>query len=326
MFFNRIFLIVTEACDSRCSLCDYWLIQQPKLLDPLVIESKVVDLIRDHQISVVCISGGEPTLHPDLGRIAMAIRATGSSVTLTTSTSNIEPHFDLLRSSICNYLISLDGPDRETYRQSRGIDLFDHVMHWVRQIRTNTSAEIAISCVLQACNLSTVRSLYNLCLDIGVKRLFFRVPDLKPNSFGRADLTRPMTLRQVSVTLDQVAKLSDDIAWIIQTDRDRKILGQTEGSLVRKVNFFKCIAQGSHYEEEDQRCDVPLTSFVIDANGMCKPCFYLPQIQPLTKSPANGSAFVDTYEKILNDEAFRRRWCNSCQQFDGHKHKILTIE
>jgi len=244
-------------------------------------------------------------------------------VTLTTSTTNLEGHFDALRDLVTHYMISLDGADRETYLQSRGIDLFDHVLEWVRRLRAETSAEVALSCVLQACNVSSVRRMYELCLAVGAQRLFLRVPDLKPSSFGRSGLIRSKTLKQVAISPEQAAALRADLGWLVEVDAARGILGQSPQALERKGRFFECVARGDPYEEEDQLCDVPLTSFVIQADGTCRPCFYLPQVQPLDDAPTAGPAFVDVYEKMLTDESFRRQWCNACQQFDGHKKFAL---
>jgi MoaA/NifB/PqqE/SkfB family radical SAM enzyme len=322
VYFARLFLLVTQACDSRCVLCDYWLIKRPRVLEMGLVESKVVPFIRNNRIQVVCISGGEPTLHPELPAIVAAVRRAGATATLTTSTTNLGVHYDRLRDFVTHYMISLDGADRETYLRSRGIDLFDDVVGWVRRLRAETTAEVAISCVLQACNIAQVRPLYELCLQIGAQRLFLRVPDLKPGAFGRSGAVRPKTLRQATVTQADVDGLRADLAWLVKTDARHRLLGQSAFMLERKARFFECLAQGIAYEEDDQRCDVPLTSLVLEPDGNCRPCFYLPQTQAFDDSPASGPAFEDVYERMLNDEGFRREQCNACQQFDGHKHPI----
>lgn len=322
MFFNRVFLLVTDACDSRCVLCDYWLIKKPRYIDPVLVESKVVPFVRDNGISVICISGGEPTVHPQLGRIVKTVRETGASVTLTTSTTNLEVHFCAIRDLVTHYMISLDGPDRETYLRSRGVDCFGNVLGWVRRIRDETSSEVAISCVLQSCNITSTRRMYTLCQELGVQRLFFRVPDLKANSFGRLGSVRPKTIRQAVIDEAQVATLRADLTWLVANDTKRGLLGQSAQTLERKVQYFECIAKETRYIEEDQLCDVPLTSLVIQPDGTCRPCFYLPQVQRFDNVPSIGPAFIEVYDKMLRDELFRRQWCNACQQFDGHKHPI----
>ncbi|MEK7954219.1 radical SAM protein [Luteolibacter soli] len=325
MYFNRIFLLVTDACDSRCTLCDYWLTKNPKFIDSDFVEEKVASFIKENGVSVVCISGGEPSLHPDLGKIVRSVRRAGATATLTTSTTRLETRFEEIRDLVTHYMISLDGADRETYRGSRGIDLFDHAVGWIRRLRVETSADLAISCVLQACNIASIRLIYELAIELQVNRIFFRVPDFKPHSFGRSGLTRSKTLKQVEVTPSEASALAADLEWIIKADEKHKLLGQSSGNLRRKAQFFQCVSENADYEEEDQLCDVPLTSLVIHADGTCRPCFYLPQVQPFNRAPLEGSAFLDVHSRMLNDKDFRKQWCNACQQFDGHKHLIERL-
>lgn len=319
MFFRQVFLVATESCDSRCTACDYWLNKKPKFIDPCFIEDELAPFIKARGIPVVCVSGGEPTLHPQLGRIINSIHAAGSSVTLTTSTTNLGPWFDDIRAKVSNYLISLDGADRETYAASRGIDFFDEVLSWIKKITSLTRSEVAISCVLQASNIESLDSIYELCLKMGVGRLYFRVPDLKEATFGRRGFVRRRSLQQVEVTEDAVLRLEDRINRLVAKDARNGILGQSHDALVRKVNFLRSIAIGQLYREEDMMCSVPLRSLVIEPDGSCKPCFFLPHRQAFDHDPAAGKAFTEVYERMLNDEKFRLSWCNSCQQFDGHK-------
>ncbi|HEY5721416.1 MAG TPA: radical SAM protein [Allosphingosinicella sp.] len=321
MFFNRIFLICTEACDSRCSLCDYWLIKTPRMLSPAFAEEKIAPFIREGGISVACISGGEPTTHPDLGRIVAAVRDAGASATLITSTTMLGERFPDIRHRITHYMISLDGADRETYRRCRGIDAFDHAVGWINRLRVETVAEVAISCVMQAANSRNLRALYALALSTGTQRLFLRAPDLKPNAFGRERGARARTIRQSLLDEEQLAQLADDIEWLIETDQQHGILGQKPETLRRKVSFLRCLSLDEPYEEPDMLCDVPLTSLVIQPDGTCNPCFYLPHSQPFDLEPTAGPAFTEVYRRMLEDAAFRRQWCNACQQFDGHKRK-----
>lgn len=302
-------------------LCDYWLIKKPKFIESNFVGSKIAPFISDNRISVVCISGGEPTLHPELGRIVRTVRESGASVTLTTSTTNLEDHFEAIRGLVTHYMISIDGADRNTYIQSRGVDRFDHALDWARKLRTDTSAEVAVSCVLQACNISSVRLIYQLCLANRVQRLFFRVPDLKPNSFGRVGSVRTKALERVAISQAQVDEFRADLLWLQKADALHGLLGQNAKALERKAKYFEAAVLGQAYSEDDQICDVPLTSLVIQADGTCRPCFYLPQSQPFSPTPLSGPAFVEVHKRMLEDESFRRQWCNACQQFDGHKHR-----
>ncbi|MBX4952755.1 radical SAM protein [Rhizobium binae] len=319
MYFNQVFLVATESCDSQCTACDYWLNKKPRFVAPAFIEDDLSPFLNANKIPVVCISGGEPTLHPELGRIVRSIRSAGPSLTLTTSTTGLHNWFDEIRGGISNYLISLDGADRETYAASRGIDYFDAVVAWINRIVSETDSEVAVSCVLQASNVGNVEQIYDLCMKLGVHRLYFRVPDLKTTAFGRRGAVRRKTLEQVAVSESDVTNLRFQVARLLERDASNRILGQSHDALNRKVKFFECVAHSAPYREEDLMCTVPLLSLVIEPSGNCKPCFFLPHEQPFDQAPASGRAFTEVYERMLNDADFRLSWCNACQQFDGHK-------
>lgn len=321
VFFDSLYLMVTDGCDSRCVLCDYWLIKKPRYIDAGYVETKVAPFIARSGVEVVCITGGEPTLHPELPRVVSALRGAGATATLTTSTTNLSRHFEALQDQVNNYLVSLDGADRQTYLASRGIDHFDQTVSWVTRIRKSTEAEIAVSCVLQACNLESVKAIYELSVNAGAHRLFFRAPDLKQGSFGRSTPIRPKTIKQTRVTLKQVESLREQLAEVQQLDKKHGMLGQSRADLQRKVRYFECAARDTRYSEPDRLCDVPLTSLVVQPDGTCKPCFYLPHSQPFDERPAAGPAFDEVYARMLDDKSFRKEWCNACQQFDGHKVK-----
>lgn len=147
---ERVFICVNDVCDSRCRLCDYWASGSGEMLSPDFIERVVVPLVKRHNVKSTCVTGGEPTLHPRLAEIMQMLAATRSIVTLVTSCSRLDDHFEDIVPSIGAYMLSFDAADRETYRRIRGIDLFEQVVTWPGRIkRYGRPAVIALSCVIQ---------------------------------------------------------------------------------------------------------------------------------------------------------------------------------
>lgn len=80
---SRVFVQVNERCDSRCRLCDYWLIDNPAELGMGDLQDTVVPLLEPlSPLLNVSITGGEPTLHPDLVQICATLRPLAHSLTL----------------------------------------------------------------------------------------------------------------------------------------------------------------------------------------------------------------------------------------------------
>lgn len=267
-------------------------------------------------------------MHPDLPAIMKIIAEAGSRITLTTSTTRLGDHIHKIDNLVDHYLISLDGADDETYRASRGVNMFHHVVNWIQYIVDRGQAEVAVSCVLQKSNIRKTKELYELCVKLGVKRLFFRVPDLKSHSFGREMRVPKRTLNTLMMEHTDIEILRQDLDFLQEIDTKKRILGQSRQNLFRKVQWLYSIVENREYDEQDAICDVPLTSFVIEPNQILKPCFYLPQRQFIDESVlkfgelVDAPVFGDVYTEILNNSEYRKMWCHSCQQFDGQKHPI----
>ena len=328
MYLQRMFLVVTEACDCRCLCCGYWRRPAPRRLEMDFFHRAVLPFVGGLGLKVTCITGGEPTLHPELVGIAAALKEAGSLVTLTTNTGHLGVHFPALRPLVDFYLVSLDGPDRESYRAARGSDRFAETCDWLRRIRSESPAQAAVSFVLQRANFGRLREMYELCRALEVDRLFIRVPDLKPHTFGRTLHESPGRRDYLAVTEAEVDELGRTVDELLLLDADRGLIGQSRRNLHRKVAWYRCIARGEPYREEDACCDVPLTSFVVEPGRVVRPCFYLPESMtlngeaPRPETLAAQAPFTAVYRQILYDREYRLRWCNSCQQFDGHKHEV----
>jgi molybdenum cofactor biosynthesis enzyme MoaA len=330
MLTRRLFLLLNDYCDSKCRLCNYWTNCDKHNLTPNQIISKVIPFVKENQIEYCCISGGEPTLHPELSTIIKLLKEVGLTTTLITSTTNLEIWFNDIKEYLDAYMISVDGASKEVYKKTRGIDFFDSVLKWPSLIKkNNANANISFSFLIQKLNLHQIREIYHLALRHKVDRIFYRVPDIKLNSFGRNGMISNSSLGNCIVSENEILKLENDIRHVLLLDKENKILGQTEKYLLRKIDWLRKI---NNYPvstvENDEFCDVPFTSVVLDHKMQLKPCFYLPlseDLQTLQNNNINFSKSVyEACNSILKSKQFRNKYCKNCQQFDGHKHTTKT--
>jgi pyruvate formate lyase activating enzyme len=124
-FPGRISAIVyTRGCNFRCPYC-----HNPELVDPAayaepIPEGWVLDFLRDRtgRLRGVVVTGGEPTLHPDLPRFLSAVKDLGFDTKLDTNGSNP----DLLESIIAGHLVDYVAMDikapLDAYRRVAGVD------------------------------------------------------------------------------------------------------------------------------------------------------------------------------------------------------------
>ncbi len=96
--------IFTVGCNMRCWYChNSHLFNKTKNLIP---ESEIVDFLVTHQgfLDGVCISGGEPTLQPDLTDFIKKVKSLGYHVKLDTNGTNFEILQNLVNSKLVDYV------------------------------------------------------------------------------------------------------------------------------------------------------------------------------------------------------------------------------
>ncbi|MBS0013333.1 MAG: anaerobic ribonucleoside-triphosphate reductase activating protein [Desulfobacterales bacterium] len=112
-------VIFTAGCNFRCPYChnpelavtgpDTRHLSRDEIMDFLVSRQKYLD--------GVVISGGEPTLHPDLGGFCADLQSMGFLVKLDTNGSRPEVIQDLVENRLVDYLAMDIKTDPELYNQ-----------------------------------------------------------------------------------------------------------------------------------------------------------------------------------------------------------------
>lgn len=117
-------VIFTRGCNFRCPYC-----HNPELVDPALYKSSLTEEEvfsflekRRGKLDAVTISGGEPTIQPDLFRVIQRIKAMGYLVKIDTNGS----HPDVLEKLMCENLVDYIAMDikapLEKYGKITGTD------------------------------------------------------------------------------------------------------------------------------------------------------------------------------------------------------------
>lgn len=320
---HQIFIVVTNKCCARCKLCGYWKTGpgEEKFLSPGFIKDKVVPFIKDHGIEDVCITGGEPTLHPGLPEIVKEIKKAGPIISVVTNGSHLGEIFEKVMYNVQGWLFSLDAGNRSLHTRIRGLNNFDEITAWPEKIkRGNPAVQIAFNCLIQKLNVGDLVNLYELICGLDCEGIFFNVPELKPHCFGPRGAESLLKKRAEYALLDneEMEILKRNLEKIVEMDTagGRYKLMQGEGFFKKVIDYFEYL-RGGDVEFEDRRCDVPFTTLVVDESERVLPCFYLP---PELASHAKGKELIgnDYFKNIrgrLNDPQFRGSYCTHCFQF-----------
>jgi MoaA/NifB/PqqE/SkfB family radical SAM enzyme len=319
---DRLFLVVTNHCDGGCRLCQYGKSKPQRFLSQEIIEEKVVPLIKRYNIGHTLITGGEPTLHPQLPGIVNSLSRTGTGITLITNASRLELVFNDIKDRVDAYMFSLDAADNELYSEIRGLDHFEQILGWPRKIvEYRPYTRVAFNCLIQKRNIGDLVKIYRLAVALSVEGIFFNVPELKPYCFGREDIVPPESRESALLDEEEIGLLDENLKKIVQLDAGIGKLFQRREFFERCVRYFRALRLGEYvvFNHPGEVCQVPFTSIIFDETQCLSPCFYLPYFVPCAgyDDLVNCDYLRDTRKEMLNNPNWRERHCSFCLQFQG---------
>src|ERR1700681_4173866 len=125
-------IVPIRRCNLDCSYCN----EYDKTSDPVPIDVMLrrIDRLADLGTTIITLSGGEPTLHPDLDAIIRRIRERGAIATLITNGYLLTPdRIQRLNRAGLDYLqISIDNvlPDEIS---KKSLKVLDRKLQWLRR-------------------------------------------------------------------------------------------------------------------------------------------------------------------------------------------------
>jgi len=99
-------VVFTANCNLRCGYCyNFGLVLHPEKLDTIP-EELILGFIEEHSdfLDGVCITGGEPTLQPDLGDFCRKVKELGVAVKLDTNGTQPQVLSRLLAQGLVDYV------------------------------------------------------------------------------------------------------------------------------------------------------------------------------------------------------------------------------
>ena len=184
-----LFFEITNCCNLSCRHCGSNCVSdgvQLKMEDV----AKVLDSVRPEH-PMICLTGGEPMLHPDLFQIAECVRDRGLLWGMTTNATLIDDTAAarLRETGLTTVSVSLDGLERshDLLRGQKGA--------WQRAVRgvcalQNAGLKPQITTVFHRDNFSEMEAMYDFLCDLGIES--WRPINIEP--IGRACESRDLLL------------------------------------------------------------------------------------------------------------------------------------
>jgi MoaA/NifB/PqqE/SkfB family radical SAM enzyme len=117
---------LTNACNANCGFCGFARDSLRKAdweFVPTAGAREAIDILARNGIRYLVLTGGEPTLHPDLLPITRHACDAGMKVMLVTNAGLLKPHRieAMVEAGISSVIISVDAASRETHEANRGL-------------------------------------------------------------------------------------------------------------------------------------------------------------------------------------------------------------
>lgn len=106
-------IVFTQGCNFRCPYCHNPELVDPAQYGPILSEEEVISFLekRRGKLDAVTVTGGEPTLQPDLDRFLQEIKGMGYLTKIDTNGSNPDVLERLIRGRLVDYLaMDVKGP------------------------------------------------------------------------------------------------------------------------------------------------------------------------------------------------------------------------
>lgn len=307
---------VTRACNLKCKHC--YEVAGIRTSDEMTTDDALscIDTLADAGIVFLALSGGEPSLRPDI--LTLIRHATDSGIyvamaTNGTTLSKVGRVLELKEAGLKFVQISLDGASEETHDSFRGVPgTFGKTVQGIRNcVDEGLFVEVAMTVTRH--NLAELPDTVQLCKSLKVR--WFMVYNFVPVGRGSA-------IRESDLTPGEREKMLHDILGMIlskSTSEDMDIL-TTAPQLGRVARMAATEACAYSYQSseglypthffnarlpEQMRelskfiggCGAGRFYLTVEPNGDIYPCVFFPH----TPKVRVGNILRDDFQKLWNE-------------------------
>ncbi len=297
-----LFLELTDACNLSCLHCGSNACPQNSRFLDAEDAKRVMDEVAERypaQGIMICLTGGEPLLHPDFFEIAAHAKKRGFSCGMTTNGMLIDASVAerLVACGMNSLSVSLDGlrDTHDWFRNRAGS--FDKSVQGIRNLLNASSGRVIaqVTTVVHQKNLHQLEQMFEFVQDLGVDS--WRVINLEP--IGRA-------LQHGALLLEP-----EQLRQLLRFIREKRY-----DARVRMDVTYGC----SHYLTEEYERTVRDHYFIcgsgifvasILCNGDIYSCLDIERRPELVQGNIHADSFVDVWENRFRE--FRRDRTQDCE-------------
>lgn len=271
---NTPIVHIIQNCNSPCTICDCWKTRERNIRTAVELYPSFKKM-SEYGASSIMVSGGEPTLNPELEQIIDDIHSLGMGVELNTNGTLLSRNKYLYKKNIEALIVSIVG----------------------------------IRVTLTKYTLNQLDKLIDLCKKLNIDSVGFNPIDVTSSSFSRnMNFERSMLLRNrlfpdLDYLNDFIASLENtesDNYKIIEEASSKSLFSWNVSQFKKCANYYKGILTSEETLNSSEPCNFPNYSLVVDYDQTIKPCFYAPAFSNLKDFPNDTWDLAKIKEHLRN--------------------------
>jgi MoaA/NifB/PqqE/SkfB family radical SAM enzyme len=276
-------------------MCDIWKRTEDAQLDAADLE-RHRNSIRSLGVRHVVLTGGEPLMHSDLGKLCSFFRDLNIRLTLLTTGLLLQRRAETVATCFDEVIVSLDGPEPVHDQIRRVPGAFRLIESGVAAVRRHAQT-LRISCrtTVQKANHLALRSTVLAAKQLALDRISFLSADVSSQAFNRLQPWAVDRQDEIALTWSELHALEEEIELLLVTceaDIRTGFVAENEHKLRGLANRFR--EHLDHSRPKAPLCNAPWVSAVVEVDGTVRPCFF--------HSPV-GSLRHATLEEAINSDA-----------------------
>lgn len=311
------------TCNLRCGMCNHWRSRRDAPLDLSQWQQIVTELVA-WGCRKIHITGGEPTLYPDLPALIEYMTNRGLRVNMTTNGTLLtkERARALCAAGLSNVNISLDSPVRQLHDRVRGVK-----GAWKKTVRGTTYLQrylkkggLRINTVVGRRNYASLAPMPDFAADLGAA--FLNLIPLDDHTGEMQRLHKEQIQRYNQEIAPQLAERGL-VLGVLRQEQDAYPFGVGKTAVRHSKNGL--YAQG-YYERRP--CLAPWTHTLIDHLGRVTVCCML------RDGPTLGDLRQQSFTDIWQGAAYTAlraqaqplfRACHRCDDFLQENRRFAAI-
>ena len=306
-----LFFELTDCCNLNCMHCGSKCTSSNRnYLDFELIERTLSSVRRGNDPSeiMICITGGEPLLHPDIYKTVYIARQMGFSVGITSNGTLIDKKRAemLVKAGLNTITISLDGlgDTHDKFRCSQGA--FEKAVNGIRFLK-QAGIEPQVLTVVHKNNISQLEDIYQFLQKEDI--CSWRLVNIDP--IGRAATNNSLLLE------------GEDLKYLFDYIRAKRFDENCVMDVTTGCSHFLTYEFENEVRDYYFQCGAGTVVASIMANGDIGACLDIERNQKLIQGNVYRDDFMDVWQNKFR--IFRRDRSDECEKCRDCKNKNVCL-